>query len=225
MNRKGRPENPIQIGERFCRLLVLEYAGRDRRGFKLVKAQCDCGKVVVTRPGNLKHGNTKSCGCYHSDKSRKLMGLMVRKKHGHALSSGSTPEYRSWNHMKVRCLNPKNKEYARYGGSGIKICDEWLDFRSFLKDMGSRPRGTTLDRIDSTGNYEPNNCRWATPTAQSRNTKRNHKIIISGAERALADVADNFLIPRRILYYRIVRQKWPVYKALNLPWGIARCTN
>jgi hypothetical protein len=84
----------------------------------------------------------------------------------------NTPTYYSWAGMKSRCLNPKDSRYKDYGGRGIKVCKEWHDFRNFLKDMGLRPKGHTLDRIDVNGNYEPSNCRWATLEMQAAN-KRN----------------------------------------------------
>lgn len=80
-----------------------------------------------------------------------------------------TPTYRSWEGMKQRCRNPKATGYARYGGAGISVCERWLKFENFLADMGERPEGTTLDRIDSSGDYEPGNCRWADRSAQNRN--------------------------------------------------------
>lgn len=90
-------------------------------------------------------------------------------KHGHR-SKTRTPTYNSWRKMKERCTNPNHDRYPRYGGRGIKICDRWLhSFQNFLEDMGNRPYGKTLDRIDPNGNYEPSNCRWATIKQQARN--------------------------------------------------------
>lgn len=83
-----------------------------------------------------------------------------------------TPEYQSWASMKTRCLNPKIKHAKNYSGRGVKVCDRWANsFSEFYKDMGPRPKGKTLDRIDNDGNYEPGNCRWATPRQQRENTR------------------------------------------------------
>lgn len=101
----------------------------------------------------------------YGDVNKKLIG---HEKHGLV----KTPEYISWRGMKARCYSKNGKSYASYGGRGITICDEWRNsFMAFLNDMGKRPEGATLDRIDNDGNYEPNNCRWATQTQQSINTR------------------------------------------------------
>lgn len=95
----------------------------------------------------------------------------ARRKYGPAsrVAGRRSPTYRTWDGMKQRCLNPKATGYARYGGAGITVCDRWLEFANFLADMGERPEGTTLDRIDSSKGYEPGNCRWATRAEQNRN--------------------------------------------------------
>ncbi len=99
--------------------------------------------------------------------------MMPRLKHGHVRSGHRSPEYSSWQSAIARCYNPAAPNYQYYGYRGIGMCDRWRrDFAAFLEDMGPRPDGTTLDRIDPHGNYEPGNCRWATPTTQIRNRAR-----------------------------------------------------
>lgn len=92
-------------------------------------------------------------------------------RHGHACGGVLSPTYISWRAMVQRCTYPKNNRYANYGGRGIQVCAEWVFFENFLRDMGERPIGTSLDRRDNDGNYEPSNCRWSTPKEQSNNRR------------------------------------------------------
>lgn len=96
-------------------------------------------------------------------------------RHGHGRNGNKTPTYRSWNAMLCRCTHPTNKMYHAYGGRGITVCERWMTFANFLADMGERPAGLTLDRINNDGNYEPDNCKWATRSEQNSNTRRSLK--------------------------------------------------
>ena len=98
------------------------------------------------------------------------------------------PCYSSWNSMRNRCNNTNNHNYKNYGGRGIAVCERWASFTNFLEDMGERPEGHTLDRIDNDGDYTPENCRWATPKEQSANRKNTTKIIYKGKDRVLAEL-------------------------------------
>lgn len=131
---------------------------------KMVICKCDCGNIITTRLSSVKSGNTKSCGCYKNEITKKI-GLN-NKKHGMSFSK----EHNSWKSMKDRCLNTNHIFYKNYGGRGIKVCDRWINsFENFYQDMGKRPLGKTLDRINVNGNYEPSNCRWATIEEQNKN--------------------------------------------------------
>lgn len=148
------------VGRRFGRLVVLALHSNARR--KPTRAdrkwlcRCDCGELTVTRGVNLRSGNTKSCGC---------MWWETITTHGHC----RTPEYRAWNQMIQRCTNPNSQRYSRYGGRGISVCQRWFRFENFLADMGPRPPGYSIERIDNDGNYEPSNCVWIPRNQQQRN--------------------------------------------------------
>ena len=149
-------------GQRFGKLLALEPVGEDQQGRVLWRCQCDCGHQTIVIGCNLTSGNSKSCGCVQREK------LSLRRwKHG--MSQSLT--YVSWYGMIKRCEDPHHRSYPNYGGRGIKVCERWHSFENFLADMGERPKGTTLDRIDNNGNYCPGNCKWSTFLEQQRNKR------------------------------------------------------
>jgi hypothetical protein len=110
-------------------------------------------------------------------------------RHGNAKRGGMTPEYKTWRAMLTRCRNPRNPYFADYGGRGIVVCERWKEFGNFLADMGPRPLGASIDRIDNDGNYEPGNCRWATVREQQRNRRSNVWVEINGVRKIAEDWA------------------------------------
>lgn len=140
-----------------------------------------------------------------------------RPTHGHTSSrSGKvvmSPTYHSWNRMKDRVLNPNHVAYRSYGGRGITICQRWLAFENFLADMGQRPTGTSLERRENSGNYEPGNCYWATPKQQGRNKRTNLILNFQGLSLPACEWAERFSLPRYIVYGRI-KAGWTVEATL-----------
>lgn len=127
---------------------------------------CKCGNQFEAGISNVRSGHTRSCGCARKEHP----GFPPR--HGHCTLTYRSPTYKSWQSMIARCTLKKHPAYSRYGGAGIKVCDRWRSrFEDFLSDMGERPEGLTLDRIDGSKGYEPGNCRWATYVEQNRNRK------------------------------------------------------
>jgi len=141
-------------GQKFGEWELIRYAGKGRW-----LARCSCGVEAEVYTCHIAKGNSTRCrGCYgEAQKTVKFSNMS---------------EYRSWNSMLQRCTNPYNDRYGSYGGRGITVCETWLNsFENFLQDMGKRHEGTSLDRIDVDGNYEPSNCRWATAKEQQNNTR------------------------------------------------------
>lgn len=200
------------IGEKFGRLVV---AGRaeNRNKLSMWVCICDCGNEKVVQGGHLKSGHTKSCGCLGKE-----LSVLSNTTHG----MHSSKEYSSWSGMINRCRNKSHINYKIYGGKGIKVCDRWKKFENFYADMGKKPEGTSLDRIDNDGNYEPGNCRWATNRQQSRNRSDNHMVTIGSETKCFTDWADLIGISRNTIYNRIGRLGWTTEEALTIPKGGSR---
>lgn len=154
-------------GQKFGRLIVLGRASEEKKGPVMWRVVCDCGTEKLVASPNLVNGSTKSCGCFRKESTSKKF-----KTHG----LHGSPTWYSWTSMKTRCKNPKATQYELYGGRGIQVCERWEKFENFLEDMGERPPGKSLDRIDANGNYEPSNCRWATKKEQGQNKRKTRMI-------------------------------------------------
>jgi len=159
------------IGQRYGRLVPVLDTGDRVCGQKVYECRCDCGNSSIVRSGNLRSGNTQSCGCLQADVIREMS-----TKHGHTTGEIRTRDWVAWWSMVCRCKSPSTHAYPYYGGRGIKVCDRWLGdsgFESFISDMGSHPgKGWSIDRIDSDGDYIPTNCRWL---PMSENIARAHR--------------------------------------------------
>ena len=182
--------------------------------------KCDCGNIVEVASGDVRSGKTSSCGCLQKELSGKRMKAIApsANKARAVHSMTSSPEFITWSAMRQRCGDPGNDNYASYGGRGIKVCDRWIDsFENFFADMGSRPKGTSLDRIDNEGHYEPGNCRWATPKEQGNNRRTNVRLTYKGQERTIAEWASTVGCCPKAFAYR-VRSGWCMEKALTVPF-------
>lgn len=149
-------------GQKFGLLTVTGKSPTLRKAGALWLCQCECGGATSADSMKLRKGLTKSCGC------RQFSGLS-RVTHGY--SKAKSPTYRTWKEMRQRCQNPNSDKWKWYGGRGVSVCPQWEVFEIFLADMGERPAGHTLDRRDSDGNYEKDNCRWATPKQQAETNR------------------------------------------------------
>ena len=143
-------------------------------------------------------------------------------KHGHAKPASRSSTYRSWECMRSRCNNPNNPDYKNYGARGIKVCKRWDSYENFLYDMGERPTGTTLHRINNNGNYCKTNCKWADSSEQSRNKNNNRLINHNNKLITLIELSEITKIKYSLLYDRIVRRKWSVEKAISKPLDISK---
>lgn len=202
----------IGLRNKFAEIVAFHgFEVSNGRRRKLWVCRCDCGKIWPVEHNHWKNGCVQSCGC----RKRELIGA-AKTIHG----MSKTPEYKTWLHMKDRCLNSKNKDFDIYGGRGIEVCERWMSFENFLSDMGLRPSNLhSIDRIDYDGNYEPCNCRWATPQTQMRNTKKNRLYSMNGKSMCLAAWTEPLGVrpgsrEYKTIWYRL-RSGWTLERALS----------
>ena len=183
------------VGQKFGRLTAIELLDKGKRGYHYLFA-CDCGNTKNICGSLVRTGKTLSCGCLRSETTAK-------KNFVHGLVH--TGAYQSWLAMKTRCTNPNQSAYKRYGGRGIGFDPSWKLFENFVADMGERPVGMTLERIDNSKGYCKSNCKWATSAEQSRNTRQNVMITHNGKTMCMTDWAKETGIPYPTIQDRVKR--------------------
>jgi hypothetical protein len=195
-------------GQRFGRLKVVARAQNSASGTARWECICDCGGQTVVQGNHLRAGAIESCGCLQRETSAR-----AQRRHGYA----GTPTYVVWLQMVQRCSDPACKSFRDYGARGITVTPTWLKFENFLADMGERPQGMSIERDDVNGNYEPDNCRWATRIEQANNTRRNRFLTAYGRTQTAAQWGREFGISGNRILRRIDRGHWSVEKAITTP--------
>jgi hypothetical protein len=202
-------------GQRFGRLTALALGPPSLRGCLRWTCVCDCGATTTVTVGHLRSGHTSSCGCNKRIWSATHNDHKIT--HGCSKRGPQRGTYISWGQMKARCLNPKAPNFRLYGERGITVCARWLDsFENFLADMGRRPHGTSIDRIDNSGNYEPGNCRWATPTEQGANRRTSRRLTYAGKTLTAAEWGRALGGDRHSVLSRL-RHGWSIERAVTTP--------
>ncbi len=201
-------------GSVFGRLTVLREQGRNAKQNRLWLCRCECGTEITATTARLRNGNTKSCGCLSRDHAA-AKARERNYRHGMA----RTVEYQTWKGMIQRCTNPAAPDFACYGGRGITVCRRWLEgFENFYADMGPRPDGFSLDRIEVDGDYAPENCRWASNLRQQNNRRSNHFLTVAGKTQSIADWAREYGLSDATISGRIKRG-WDADRAVTTPAG------
>jgi hypothetical protein len=192
-------------GSRFGRWTVVQDDGLSMRYWL---CQCECGQKRMINGSKLIRGDTKSCGCFSRDVTKVRMtthGLV-----GHWL-------YKRWAKIYARCYYPSNKSYKNYGGRGIVLCERWLDVRNFVADnQHVEDRSLTIDRIDNSGPYSPENCRWVGQDIQQLNRRSNAVFTFQGRAAPLSVWAREYGIKLHTLRFRLL-SGWPMEEALTKP--------
>lgn len=209
------PKTLDVTGERYGRLTAIAFA-RKIGGRRYWSFACDCGNTKEANLAQVRHGKILSCGCIMRE-HREAFG-QANLRHG----MSRTPTYKSWLHMVNRCTNSgRDQLWKYYGARGIKVCERWMVFDNFFADMGERPAGTTIDRVDVNGHYEPGNCRWATFIEQCNNRRTSRVVTFRGQSMTMAQLAKAFGIPIGTMWYRL-ENGWTVEDAATIEVKVGR---
>lgn len=196
-----------ETGNQYGRLTVIKR-GLGKTGGAYWECLCSCGNTITVYGNSLRCGSTKSCGCLQREIARN-----TQTTHGMT----DTPEWSTWMSIRRRCLGKTCSIYKNYGGRGIKMCERWKTFENFYADMGKKPKGKSIDRIDNEGNYCKENCRWATPRQQANNRRRTIFVEFQGETRTLGEWCRHFSIPHNLAFNRLFQLNWSVEKTFTTP--------
>ena len=196
-------------GMRFGRLVAIRLIPKLKsETVRHWKCKCDCGGVIETRSTSLVDGRAKSCGCL-------MREMMAKRSKTHGMSR--TQIYRTWSDMLNRCNSPSHPCYKHYGGRGIRVCKRWRKFVRFFDDMGDKPKGLWLDRIDNDGDYKPSNCRWVTPKQSGRNTRRTRFISLNKEKHCFTEWCEKLGLSYSTFCCRVNISGWDPVRALTFP--------
>jgi hypothetical protein len=180
----------ITLGKTFGKMTAVNRLPQGK-----ILCRCECGKEDEFNALNLRRGTCRECPC-----APKYIGNNL--KHG----MSNSPEWKAWSEMRNRCDNPKNSRYYCYGKRGISVCERWRKFKNFFADMGRKPSSShSIERIDTNGNYEPDNCKWAAAKEQANNVTNNRLITYAGKTRTVAQWAEELEINYGTLISRLNR--------------------
>lgn len=197
-------------GMSFGLLTVMGRAENDAAGRARWRCKCECGGEKTVAAGELKKGSTRSCGCLAREQ-RRAAGRSQRREFSRATHPR---EQKAWQNMWARCTYAAHPSYPAYGGAGVTVSPAWKSFEQFMRDMGPRPDGGTIDRIDNSRGYSKDNCRWASREDQANNRRSNVFVEINGESRTIAQWARHFGIRDSVVRTRLYRG-WPAHRALT----------
>jgi len=207
----------ITPGQRFTHWSVIREVDpiprQDGHRLRRILCRCDCGTERVVLLMSLRKGASTCCGCIGNQK----IGAR-RRTHGQCADYRRTKTYDVWNNMMARCYNPKGSGYENYGGRGIKVCERWRDFKNFYADMGERPAGKSLDRIDNDGHYAPENCAWRSAAEQIRNRRTTVRLTWQGETLTVPEWAERLGVTYKFLEHRR-EMGWSVERIFSQPKG------
>ena len=199
----SKPRRKDLVGNKYGKLTVIGFSNVDAKGHTYWICKCECGGETIARSSHLLSGNVSTCGC----------GKSHKRTHG---DTGKRL-YTIWSNMKSRCYNKNSSEYFRYGGRGISICEEWLDYGVF-KDWAINNGYSdelSIDRINNDGNYEPKNCKWSTAKEQANNTSRNRNVCVNGETHSVTEWARILGINQSTLSMRMNKYGWSEERAIK----------